>query len=92
MITPSPSAVRALLARYAVARFAHEQCPDDRTVLALEDVTYTLCVVTACRTVAEALAAADALLEKGAAPGVGAVDHALGTRCPDRTPWSPAHG
>ncbi|WP_420037165.1 DUF5133 domain-containing protein [Streptomyces sp. cg28] len=78
--------MRALLARYAVARFAHEQCPDDRTVLALEDVTYTLCVVTACRTVAEALAAADALLEKGAVPDIGAVDRAVGIRSPSPAP------
>ncbi|WP_353940667.1 DUF5133 domain-containing protein [Streptomyces sp. HUAS MG91] len=70
MITPSPSAVRALLARYAVARFAHEQCPDDGTARALEDITYTLCVMTASRTVAEALAAADALLVREVGPGL----------------------
>ncbi|MFJ5262031.1 DUF5133 domain-containing protein [Streptomyces sp. NPDC088387] len=62
MITPSATAVRTLLARYADARIAHESGPTAATVRRLDDVSYTLCVLTARTEIAEALAAADALL------------------------------
>ncbi|WP_394427037.1 DUF5133 domain-containing protein [Streptomyces sp. SGAir0957] len=66
MIAPSPSAARALLARYASARIAHAESPGPRTAQDLADVTYTLCVLTGTRSVAEAIAAAELLLTRQA--------------------------
>ncbi|MFH8337033.1 DUF5133 domain-containing protein [Streptomyces sp. AM6-12] len=64
MLLPAEKEVRALLARYAEARFRHDLQPNGHSSRELEDTSYTLCVMTGTRTVEEALAAADALLEQ----------------------------
>ncbi|MEU3027857.1 DUF5133 domain-containing protein [Streptomyces incarnatus] len=64
MLLPAEKEVRALLARFAEARFRHDLQPSGRSSRELEDTSYTLCVMTGTRTVQEALAAADALLEQ----------------------------
>ncbi|MGW0916567.1 DUF5133 domain-containing protein [Streptomyces sp. NPDC002784] len=64
MIIPAEKELRAALARFAEARIEHDVCPTGRTSRALEDATYTLCVMTGSRTAEEALRAADALLEQ----------------------------
>ncbi|WP_349362085.1 DUF5133 domain-containing protein [Streptomyces sp. H27-C3] len=64
---PDSKVLRVLLSRYATARLAHEEYPSEITRLALEDVSYTLCVTTATSDVLDALAAADLLLEVQAA-------------------------
>ncbi|MFJ8249427.1 DUF5133 domain-containing protein [Streptomyces sp. NPDC094466] len=67
MLTPSPDAVRALLARYNDLQLRHSQDSDYELQRILEDVTYTLCVSTGTRTVHDALLAADAILRRTAA-------------------------
>jgi hypothetical protein len=62
VIIPAEKELRAALARFAEARIEHDVCPTGRTSGALEDATYTLCVMTGCRTAEEALRAADELL------------------------------
>lgn len=64
MIIPAEKDLRAVLARFAQARIEHDVRPTGRTSRALEDATYTLCVMTGARTAEQALAAADALLEQ----------------------------
>ncbi|RDG37104.1 DUF5133 domain-containing protein [Streptomyces corynorhini] len=62
MVVPRPQILRVLLSRYAEARIrAHE---DDTAAgrRALDDVAYTLCVITGTRSVEDALARADRLL------------------------------
>ncbi|MEU0039722.1 MULTISPECIES: DUF5133 domain-containing protein [unclassified Streptomyces] len=64
MILPAERELRAVLARFAQTRIDHDVCPTGRTSQALDDVTYTLCVMTGARTAEQALRAADALLER----------------------------
>ncbi|MFJ5999879.1 DUF5133 domain-containing protein [Streptomyces sp. NPDC092370] len=64
MILPAEKELRAVLARFAQARIEHDVRPTGRTSRALEDSTYTLCVMTGSRTAEQALPAADALLEQ----------------------------
>ncbi|GGX58987.1 DUF5133 domain-containing protein [Streptomyces minutiscleroticus] len=64
MLLPTEKELRMVLARFADARIRHDVRPTGRTSQDLEDATYTLCVMTATRTADEALAAADALLER----------------------------
>ncbi|MFF6984484.1 DUF5133 domain-containing protein [Streptomyces sp. NPDC008343] len=64
MILPAEKELRAVLARFAQARIEHDAFPTGRTARALEDVTYTLCVMTGARTSDQALLAADALLQR----------------------------
>ncbi|MER5888625.1 DUF5133 domain-containing protein [Streptomyces sp. NPDC001941] len=64
MVVPTESELRTALAHFAEARFAHDAHPTEATTRALEDVTYTLCVLTNTRTAPQALASADALLEQ----------------------------
>ncbi|MFF6916560.1 DUF5133 domain-containing protein [Streptomyces sp. NPDC012466] len=64
MILPAEKQLRAVLARFAQARIEHDVRPTGRTSRALEDSTYTLCVMTGSRTAEQALLAADALLEQ----------------------------
>ncbi|WP_030901721.1 DUF5133 domain-containing protein [Streptomyces sp. NRRL F-5126] len=71
MIIPSRQVLRELLARYSDARIVHEQRPGRETARLLADLSYTLCVMTSSRTIAEAVAAADAMLAER--PGVDAV-------------------
>ncbi|MFH8798406.1 DUF5133 domain-containing protein [Streptomyces sp. NPDC017936] len=62
MIVPDPKAVRTLLTRYATLKIAQAERESPQTARALEDVTYTLCVLMGTSDVREAVAAADALL------------------------------
>ncbi|MYU02658.1 DUF5133 domain-containing protein [Streptomyces sp. SID8366] len=64
MSLPAEKEVRALLARFAEARFRHDLQPTGRSSRELEDTSCALCVMTGTRTVDEALAAADALLDR----------------------------
>ncbi|MCS0604354.1 DUF5133 domain-containing protein [Streptomyces sp. LP11] len=64
MLLPAEKELRAILARFAEARFRHDLRPTGRSSRELEDISYTLCVMTGTRTVERALPAADALLEK----------------------------
>ncbi|MEW2288341.1 DUF5133 domain-containing protein [Streptomyces sp. NPDC047841] len=64
MLLPAEKELRAVLARFADARFRHDLHPTGRSSRELEDTTYTLCVMTGTQSVDEALAAADALLER----------------------------
>ncbi|WP_256097062.1 DUF5133 domain-containing protein [Streptomyces agglomeratus] len=64
---PEPRYVRNLLARYASARIALAEKYEPKWQRELDDVSYTLCVVTGTRLVADALAAADDILA-GAGP------------------------
>ncbi|MGW1887334.1 DUF5133 domain-containing protein [Streptomyces sp. NPDC001970] len=58
---PDPKALRSLLARYADLRIAAPK--NEESGLALDDVTYTLCVMTATSAIEDALEKADALLQ-----------------------------
>ncbi|CAL9677512.1 hypothetical protein SUDANB1_08189 [Streptomyces sp. enrichment culture] len=74
MIVPTETQLRAALAQFASARIEHDVRPTGRTSRALDDATYTLCVMTGSRTADQALLAADALLEQyGAARVSGSV-------------------
>ncbi|MEV6997734.1 DUF5133 domain-containing protein [Streptomyces sp. NPDC093982] len=64
MLLPAEKELRTALARFAEARIAHDVLPTGRTSRALEDATYTLCVITGARTADDALFAADALLQR----------------------------
>lgn len=78
MIVPAEKELRAVLARFAQARIDHDVRPTGRTSKALEDATYTLCVMTGARTAEQALRTADSLLEQYAGrTGVSREDEAL---------------
>ncbi|MFE9329462.1 DUF5133 domain-containing protein [Streptomyces sp. NPDC006925] len=64
MLHPAEKTLRLLLARYADARTQHETAPTPATREAVEDLAYTLCVTTDTRSLAEALSAADRMLER----------------------------
>ncbi|MFF5933226.1 DUF5133 domain-containing protein [Streptomyces sp. NPDC012508] len=64
MIRPAEKELREVLARFAQARIEHDARPTGSTSMALEDITYTLCVMTGERTLERALLAADALLDQ----------------------------
>ncbi len=64
MILPVEKELRAALARFADARIEHDVRPTGCTSRALEDATYTLCVMTGTRTAEQALLAADTLLRQ----------------------------
>lgn len=66
MILPAEKDLRAALARFAHARIEHDVRPTGRTSRALEDATYTLCVMTGSRTAEQALRTADTLLDQHA--------------------------
>ncbi|MEW1904457.1 MULTISPECIES: DUF5133 domain-containing protein [unclassified Streptomyces] len=61
VLTPDSRLLRSLLTRYADLRIA-EVRGEKREGQRLEDVSYTLCVVTGTNRVEDALAAADTLL------------------------------
>ncbi|MFD5079926.1 DUF5133 domain-containing protein [Streptomyces sp. NPDC058371] len=63
---PDPRRVRVLLARYASARIALAEKSTLAWQQELDDVTYTLCVLTGARSIADAIAAADGILERHA--------------------------
>ncbi|MFG2307244.1 DUF5133 domain-containing protein [Streptomyces sp. NPDC048566] len=62
MLVPDPKVVRRLLTRYAALQIAYAEKETLETARRLEDVTYTLCVMTGKTGVHEAVAAADAML------------------------------
>ncbi|MFH9707010.1 DUF5133 domain-containing protein [Streptomyces luteogriseus] len=64
MILPTQKELRAVLARFAQARIDHDALPTARTARTLEDVTYTLCVMTGARTAEQALFEADVQLQR----------------------------
>lgn len=66
MLIPNVHVLRDLRARYVAAQRAHAEDPGESTLLALENVSYTLCVLTATTAVPAALAAADRLLARAA--------------------------
>ncbi|MEU3826982.1 DUF5133 domain-containing protein [Streptomyces sp. SID486] len=76
MLLPAEKNLRAVLARFAEARFRHDLRATPGTGRELEDASYTLCVMTGTRTVDEALAAADVLLERLCADRRGATKSA----------------
>ncbi|WP_019070085.1 DUF5133 domain-containing protein [Streptomyces hokutonensis] len=75
MLVPDPKAVRKLLTRYAVLRIAQAERQRPETAAELNDVSYTLCVMTGTTDIREAIAKADALL--AAARDATADDRAL---------------
>ncbi|MGA4847335.1 DUF5133 domain-containing protein [Streptomyces sp. G5(2025)] len=68
MLKPEPRSVRTLLARYACARIALVEKADPAWQRELEDVTYTLCVVTGTQSITDAIAAADEILATAERP------------------------
>ncbi|MEV5148141.1 DUF5133 domain-containing protein [Streptomyces sp. NPDC052727] len=64
MLLPVEKELRAVLARFADARFRHDLQPTGHSSRELEDASYTLCVMTGTQSVDQALIAADALLER----------------------------
>ncbi|MFJ9721918.1 DUF5133 domain-containing protein [Streptomyces sp. NPDC101209] len=64
MLLPAEKDLRAVLDRFEQARVAHDVHPSGRTSRALEDATYTLCVMTGSRTAEQAVPAARALLDR----------------------------
>ncbi|MFE9877884.1 DUF5133 domain-containing protein [Streptomyces sp. NPDC005784] len=65
MLVPDPKVVRRLLTRYAALKIAYAEKETLETARRLEDVTYTLCVMTGTTSVRDAVVAADALLVAG---------------------------
>ncbi|MFE1797290.1 MULTISPECIES: DUF5133 domain-containing protein [unclassified Streptomyces] len=72
MMVPAEKELRTVLAQFAEVRIEHDVRPTGRTSRALEDVTYTLCVMTASRTTEAALRTADLLIEQYRATREGA--------------------
>lgn len=64
MLLPAEKELRAVLARFADARFRHDLQPTGHSSRELQDTSYTLCLITGTQSVDEALIAADALLEQ----------------------------
>ncbi|MFJ9245819.1 DUF5133 domain-containing protein [Streptomyces sp. NPDC101776] len=62
MLVPDPKAVRKLLTRYAVLRISLAEKHHPQAAVELNDVTYTLCVMTGTTGIREAIVKADALL------------------------------
>ncbi|MFE2416846.1 DUF5133 domain-containing protein [Streptomyces hokutonensis] len=75
MLVPDPKAVRKLLTRYAVLRIAQAERQRPQAAAELNDVSYTLCVMTGTKEIQEAIVKADALL--AAARGAADDDRAL---------------
>ncbi|MGC3002290.1 DUF5133 domain-containing protein [Streptomyces sp. G35A] len=65
MLVPDPKVVRQLLTRYATLRIAQAQNHSPTAARELEDVSYTLCVMMGRADIHDAIAEADALLDKG---------------------------
>ncbi|MEU7969849.1 DUF5133 domain-containing protein [Streptomyces sp. NPDC049097] len=73
MILPVEKELRTALGRFAGARIEHDVRPTGRTSQALEDATYTLCVMTGTSSAEQALLAADALLHRLSADREGSI-------------------
>jgi hypothetical protein len=65
VLVPDPKVVRRLLTRYAALKIAYAERETLETARRLEDVTYTLCVMTGTTSVRDAVVAADAMLVAG---------------------------
>ncbi|MER6472652.1 DUF5133 domain-containing protein [Streptomyces collinus] len=64
MLLPAEKELRAVLARFAEARFRHDLQPTGRSSRDLEETSARLCALTGAESVDRALAAADDLLER----------------------------
>ncbi|MFF7238978.1 DUF5133 domain-containing protein [Streptomyces collinus] len=64
MLLPAEKELRAVLARFAEARFRHDLQPTGRSSRDLEETSARLCTMTGTESVDQALAAADDLLER----------------------------
>jgi hypothetical protein len=64
-LVPDPKVVRELLTRYASLQIALAESEKPDGARELEDVSYTLCVMTGTRRVHDAIEVADALLVAG---------------------------
>jgi hypothetical protein len=64
VLLPAERELRAVLARFAEARFRHDLQPTGQSSRDLEDTSRRLCAMTGTQSVDQALAAADALLEQ----------------------------
>ncbi|MFJ8137520.1 DUF5133 domain-containing protein [Streptomyces sp. NPDC096013] len=62
MLVPDPKVVRKLLTRYAELRISQAQRQHPQAAAELNDVVYTLCVMTGTTDIREAIVKADALL------------------------------
>ncbi|MET9803058.1 DUF5133 domain-containing protein [Streptomyces sp. NPDC006368] len=62
MLLPDPRELRTLLARFADVRITLVHRHDPALQRELDDISYSLCVMTGTRELADALAAADAIL------------------------------
>lgn len=67
----NPATLRNLVKRFETLQRAHARLGTSDSSRHLEDISYTLCVTTGTRTVADALAAAEAQLR--AVPSAGSV-------------------
>ncbi|MER6802089.1 MULTISPECIES: DUF5133 domain-containing protein [Streptomyces] len=62
MLVPDPKVVRGLLTRYAMLQIAQAERHSPAAARELEDVSYTLCVMTGTSSIHDAIARADDLL------------------------------
>lgn len=77
MLVPDPKVVRRLLTRYATLRIAQAERHSPAAARELEDVSYTLCVMMGTSGIHDAVALADALLDR-ARPAAGRTPEADG--------------
>lgn len=68
MLIPDPKIVRRLLTQYATLRIAQAEGNSPAVARELEDVSYTLCVMTGTSSIHDAVARADDLLAQGRQP------------------------
>ncbi|MFI2425680.1 DUF5133 domain-containing protein [Streptomyces sp. NPDC018955] len=64
MLVPDPKAVRRLLTRYATLRIAQAERHSPAAARELEDISHTLCAMMGTSGVQDAIALADALLDR----------------------------
>jgi hypothetical protein len=64
VLLPVEKELRSVLARFADARFRHDLHPTGQSSRELEDTSHTLRTMTGTQSVEQALAAADALLDR----------------------------
>ncbi len=68
MLGPDPKAVRHLLTRYATLRIAQAERYTPAAARELKEISHTLCVTMGASGIHEAIARADALLDRAARP------------------------
>ncbi|EFE65247.1 MULTISPECIES: DUF5133 domain-containing protein [Streptomyces] len=71
MLVPDPKIVRRLLTQYATLRIAQAEGHTPAAARELEDVSYTLCVMTGTSSIHDAVARADDLLARERRPAAG---------------------